>query len=41
MTISSPVLRNSMRLILPLTLLYALFAMLKGHNEPGGASSAG
>lgn len=41
MTISSPVLRNSMRLILPLTLLYALFAMLKGHNEPGGGFIGG
>ncbi len=41
MTISSPVLRNSMRLILPLTLLYALYAMLKGHNEPGGGFIGG
>lgn len=41
MTISSPVLRNSMRLILPLTLLYAMYATLKGHNEPGGGFIGG
>lgn len=41
MTISSPVLRNSMRLILPLMLLYALYAVLKGHNEPGGGFIGG
>ena len=41
MTVSTPVLRNSMRLILPLMLLYALFAMLKGHNEPGGGFIGG
>ncbi len=41
MTISSPVLRNSMRLILPITLLYAMYAMLKGHHEPGGGFIGG
>lgn len=40
-TISSPILRTSMRIILPLTLLYALYALIKGHNEPGGGFIGG
>lgn len=40
-TISSPVLRTSMRIILPLSLLYAMYATFKGHNEPGGGFIGG
>jgi multisubunit Na+/H+ antiporter MnhB subunit len=30
-----------MRIILPLSLLYAMYATLKGHNEPGGGFIGG
>lgn len=41
MMVSSIILRTSMRLILPLSLLFACYMSLKGHNEPGGGFIAG
>mgnify|MGYP006269224545 CR=1 FL=1 len=38
---SSPILRTAMRLIVPLTLLFAGFMAFKGHNEPGGGFIGG
>jgi len=38
---SSLVLRTAMRLILPLTLLFAAYMAIKGHNEPGGGFIGG
>ena len=38
---SSPILRTVMRLIVPLTLLFAGFMAFKGHNEPGGGFIGG
>ncbi len=37
----SMLLRSSMPLILPLTLLFAVFVFFKGHNEPGGGFIGG
>jgi len=41
MMITSPILRTAMRLILPLSLLFAAYVSLKGHNAPGGGFIAG
>jgi len=38
---SSPIVRTAMRLILPLTLLFAAFMAIKGHNMPGGGFIGG
>ena len=38
---SSPILRVVMRLIMPLTLLFAGYMAIKGHNEPGGGFIGG
>lgn len=38
---SSPILRVVMRLIVPLTLLFAGYMAIKGHNEPGGGFIGG
>jgi len=39
--VTSVVLQNSLQLVLPLTLLFAAYMSLKGHNEPGGGFIAG
>ncbi len=39
--LTSTLLRTSMRLILPLGLLFAAYLFFKGHNEPGGGFIAG
>jgi len=41
MRVTSPILRTAMRLILPLSLLFAAYSLLKGHNAPGGGFIAG
>ena len=41
MRIDSLILRTAVRLILPLTVLLAVYAALKGHNAPGGGFIAG
>ena len=41
MNITSPILRTAMRLIFPLSLLFAAYVSLKGHNAPGGGFIAG
>ncbi|MEM6756153.1 MAG: MnhB domain-containing protein [Planctomycetota bacterium] len=38
---SSVLIRTALRLIFPLTLLYAAYLALKGHNEPGGGFVGG
>ncbi|MFI4861514.1 MAG: MnhB domain-containing protein [Phycisphaerales bacterium JB063] len=38
---SSLILRNAMSLIFPLTLIFAIYMALKGHNEPGGGFIGG
>lgn len=38
---TSPLFRTSMRLILPLSLIFAAYMFFKGHNEPGGGFIAG
>lgn len=38
---TSLILKTAMRLILPLTLLFAAYLALKGHNEPGGGFIGG
>jgi multicomponent Na+:H+ antiporter subunit B len=37
----SPVLRSSTRLLLPLMLLFSVFLLVRGHNEPGGGFVGG
>jgi multicomponent Na+:H+ antiporter subunit B len=37
----SLILRSAARLLLPLLLLFSIFLLLRGHNEPGGGFSAG
>ena len=37
----SLILRSAVRLLLPLLLLFSIFLLLRGHNEPGGGFSAG
>ena len=41
MRIDSLILRTVVRLVLPLTVLLAIYAALKGHNSPGGGFIAG
>ncbi|MDE0749776.1 MAG: MnhB domain-containing protein [Acidimicrobiales bacterium] len=41
MRIDSLILRTAVRLVLPLTLLFAVYAAIKGHNGPGGGFIAG
>ncbi|QQE11811.1 MnhB domain-containing protein [Planctomycetota bacterium] len=38
---TSLILKTAMRLIVPLTLLFAVYMALKGHNEPGGGFIGG
>ncbi len=37
----SLLLRTTVRLIIPLTLLFSVFVLLRGHNEPGGGFVGG
>jgi multicomponent Na+:H+ antiporter subunit B len=37
----SPVLRSGTRLLLPLMLLFSVFLLVRGHNEPGGGFVGG
>lgn len=37
----SPVLRSGTRLLLPLMLLFSMFLLVRGHNEPGGGFVGG
>ena len=32
----SPILRSGARFLVPLMLLFSLFLLVRGHNEPGG-----
>ncbi|MED5600129.1 MAG: MnhB domain-containing protein [Actinomycetota bacterium] len=41
MRIDSLILRTAVRLVFPLTLLFAVYAALKGHDGPGGGFIAG
>ncbi len=41
MNASSIILRTAVRFVLPLTFLFAVYAAVKGHNEPGGGFIAG
>lgn len=41
MMISSTILKTAMRLLVPLSLMFAIYMSLKGHNEPGGGFIAG
>src|SRR4051812_27763060 len=38
---TSLILRTGTRVLMPLLLLYGLFLLLRGHNEPGGGFSGG
>ena len=38
---NSVILRTATRVLMPLMLLFALFMLLRGHNEPGGGFVAG
>jgi multicomponent Na+:H+ antiporter subunit B len=38
---SSSILQTAVRVLLPLLLLFAVFLLLRGHNEPGGGFVAG
>lgn len=38
---SSLILRAATRVLMPLLLLFALFMLMRGHNEPGGGFVAG
>lgn len=38
---SSPILPTVSRIMLPLLLLFSLFLLLRGHNEPGGGFAGG
>lgn len=38
---SSLILRTATRFLMPLLILFALFLLLRGHNEPGGGFVAG
>jgi multicomponent Na+:H+ antiporter subunit B len=38
---NSLILRTTTRLLLPLLLLYSVFLLFRGHNEPGGGFSGG
>jgi multicomponent Na+:H+ antiporter subunit A len=39
--VSSPIFRTAARLLMPLLLLFAVFLLLRGHNEPGGGFVGG
>jgi multicomponent Na+:H+ antiporter subunit A len=39
--VTSPVFRTAARLLMPLLLVFALFLLLRGHNEPGGGFVGG
>jgi multicomponent Na+:H+ antiporter subunit B len=39
--VNSLILRVATRVLMPLLLLFALFMLLRGHNEPGGGFVAG
>jgi multicomponent Na+:H+ antiporter subunit B len=39
--VTSLILRTATRMLMPLLLLFALFLLLRGHNEPGGGFVAG
>ena len=38
---TSLILRTATRVLMPLLVLFALFMLLRGHNEPGGGFVAG
>ncbi len=38
---TSLILRATVRIILPLLLLFSIFLLIRGHNEPGGGFAAG
>jgi multicomponent Na+:H+ antiporter subunit B len=38
---TSPILQTATRLLMPLLLLFAVFLLLRGHNEPGGGFVGG
>ena len=38
---TSSILRTATRFLMPLLLLFALFLLLRGHNEPGGGFVGG
>jgi multicomponent Na+:H+ antiporter subunit A len=40
-TLTSPIFRTAARLLMPLLLLFAVFLLLRGHNEPGGGFVGG
>jgi multicomponent Na+:H+ antiporter subunit A len=40
-TLSSRILRTAARYLVPLIMLFSVFAMLRGHNEPGGGFVGG
>jgi multicomponent Na+:H+ antiporter subunit A len=39
--VNSPIFRTATRLLMPLLLLFAVFLLLRGHNEPGGGFVGG
>lgn len=41
MIVTSTILKTAMRLLMPLALLFAMYAAIKGHNEPGGGFIGG
>jgi len=38
---TSPIFRTAARLLMPLLLLFSMFLLLRGHNEPGGGFVGG
>ena len=38
---TSPIFRTAVRVLMPLLLLFAVFLLLRGHNEPGGGFVGG
>jgi multicomponent Na+:H+ antiporter subunit A len=39
--LTSPIFRTAVRLLMPLLLLFAVFLLLRGHNQPGGGFAGG
>ena len=39
--LASPIFRTAVRLLMPLLLLFAIFLLLRGHNQPGGGFAGG
>jgi len=39
--VDSPILRSGTRLLVPLMLLFSVFVLVRGHNEPGGGFVGG